>query len=369
MERRSVARTQLMYAIMNTWIHPVWIDSPWESLQKWISQHSFDGAFILMDENSHQFCLNHIQDKRLDFDFHSIIIAPGEEHKNLETSNYIWSSLNELGANRHSLLITLGGGVISDIGGFCASTYHRGIDVLHIPTTLLSMADAALGGKTGIDLYGLKNQVGSTHMPAAVLIDPFFLNTLPDGELHSGFAEICKHALLADPLLWEQLQSMGNKPWENPDDWPTMLQRAIPVKMNVVTRDPLEKSIRKSLNYGHTVGHAFESYFLIHDKHIPHGWAVAAGMQIENHMAVRLGIMAEEVCIQINQVLSTWFPKLPLEGVDLAEIRSLMQRDKKNRKGTTAFSLISTAGQFVNTLQINDDQLINAALLSYLQSE
>ncbi len=350
---------------MKTWIHPVWIESPWERLQNWISSQSYDGIYVLVDDNSSEYCLGYFTNMFSEKKFYTIQIRPGEEHKNLETCAYIWSALSKLHANRNSLLIALGGGVITDIGGFCAATYHRGMDVLHIPTTLLSMADAALGGKTGIDLGALKNQVGSTHMPVAVLIDPYFLNTLAPQELHSGFAEICKHALLADPEFWNQIISMGPQPWKNAMHWPMLLEGAIPVKMELVTKDPSEKSIRKSLNYGHTVGHALESLFLKNNTPISHGWAVAAGMQIENQLAVELGIMKPEVLNQMNQKLSEWYPKLSFEGHQADEILSFMFSDKKNRHGSIAFSLIADIGQMTTLVQVQDESIILLAIKAY----
>lgn len=351
--------------MMNTWIHPVWIESPWNNLEEWMSSQSYDGIFVLVDENSSKYCLSYFATMFSEKKIHTICIRPGEEHKNLETCAYIWSILSKFHANRHSLLITLGGGVITDIGGFCAATYHRGMDVLHIPTTLLSMADAALGGKTGVDLGALKNQIGSTHMPVAVLIDPYFLNTLALQELHAGFAEICKHALLADAEFWNKLITMGTQPWKDASQWSILLERAIPVKMELVTKDPNEKSIRKSLNYGHTVGHALESFFLKNNTPIPHGWAVAAGMQIENRLAVELGIMNPEVLNQVNQKLSEWFPKLSFEGHHGDEILSFMFSDKKNRHGSIAFSLISNIGKMTKVAQVQDESRILSAIHSY----
>jgi 3-dehydroquinate synthase len=264
-------------------------------------------------------------------------------------------------------MICLGGGVVSDIGGFCASAFHRGLDVLPVPTTLLAMADAALGGKNGVDLDSVKNQVGTTWMPAGVLIDPGFLNTLPLAELHAGFAEIVKHALIDGDELWQKLCILGSTPWLDAGQLPAIIAEAAAFKMRIVTLDPSERGLRKVLNLGHTIGHALETHFLKRGESISHGQAVAAGIQIENILAMLIGLLEKKICREVNAQLASWYPKLLISEADMPEILTTMRADKKNSQGRMSFSLMRSIGDVTPDCQTADLGLIKKAVLGYAQ--
>ena len=210
-----------------------------------------------------------------------IEIPSGEEHKNLEKCQLIWNALSSHHFDRNSLLINLGGGVVGDMGGFAASTYKRGIDFIQIPTSLLAMVDASVGGKLGIDFAYLKNQIGVFNNPKAVLINPVFLNSLPNNQLLSGFAEVVKHALIEDKCYWKEITTT---PLEKMN-WESIILQSIVIKNNIVTQDPLEKGERKKLNFGHTFGHAIESFYLKLGKPILHGEAISLGMILESNLS------------------------------------------------------------------------------------
>jgi 3-dehydroquinate synthase len=352
---------------MEHWIHPLWTDDPWSQFARHLESKAYDGVFILMDENTRRYCLPLFLAHAAGLVHHPLVIPAGEQHKNLDTARYIWENLSRYQANRRSLMICLGGGVVSDIGGFCASTFHRGMDVLNVPTTLLAMADAALGGKNGVDLDSIKNQVGTTWMPAGVLIDPGFLGTLPLTELHAGFAEIVKHALIDGEDFWQRLCSPGTSPWTESARLPVIIAEAAAFKMRIVTQDPSEKGLRKVLNLGHTIGHALETHFLQRGESVSHGWAVAAGIQIENILSVLLGLLNEQTCREINAQLALWYPKLLLSEVDLSEILATMRADKKNRNGRISFSLLRSQGNVDTDCQTDNMDLIKKAILVYVE--
>jgi 3-dehydroquinate synthase len=261
-----------------------------------------------------------------------LVIAPGEIHKNLSTCQRIWNGMFDAGLDRKSLMINLGGGVIGDMGGFCAATYKRGIDFIQIPTTLLAMTDASIGGKLGIDYEGLKNTIGVFRDPAAVFVDPSFLKTLSARELTSGFAEVIKHALIGDSLLWNAILAMKSL---DGTDWTAILQASIAVKVRVVTEDPKEKGLRALLNFGHTVGHAIESYFLASDAPLTHGEAVATGMICEALTAGESFSRTEEII----PVIFRFFKLRPIPEHAFDDILQMMAQDKKNASGKVRMAL------------------------------
>src|SRR5690606_33736054 len=226
------------------------------ALNQHIDKHNYSKIFVLVDGNTQQYCLPPFLEM-LDFTFDVlIVVAPGEEHKNIKTCLKVWEALSEADADRKSLLINLGGGVLTDLGGFVASTFKRGIDFINIPTTLLSMVDASVGGKTGVDLGSLKNQIGVINQPNLVLVFPEFLKTLESRQVTSGYAEMLKHGLIKDAAYWSSLKL------ENAFMDASTIQKSIAIKNEVVLQDPMEKGLRKILNFGHTLGHAIESYCL-----------------------------------------------------------------------------------------------------------
>ena len=306
----------------------IWMGN--NSLSK-LDVSSYSKIAILVDENTKRDCLYKLPKIE-----NSLIIEipSGEENKNISTCNFIWEKLTEHQFDRNSLLINLGGGVIGDIGGFCASTYKRGIDFIQIPTTLLAMVDSSVGGKLGVDFKDLKNQIGVFNNPKSVLIDPEFLQTLPENELKSGFAEVVKHALIADKDLWSKITST---PFANLD-WQEIIAISVQIKNKIVRKDPLEKGERKKLNFGHTYGHAIESYYLEKGTPILHGESVFMGMILETDLS---SISEEEKQEIKNFILSNFsLPFTPKKS----DILSNLVNDKKNKEGKINFSLLNKIG-------------------------
>ncbi len=264
------------------------------------------------------------------------ILPPGETFKNLTTCEQVWQAMLEANLDRKALVINLGGGVVGDLGGFCAATWKRGMDFIQIPTTLLSMTDAAIGGKLGIDFQGLKNVVGVFQNPAAVFADPVFLQTLPERELRSGFAEVLKHALLGNPALWRNLEALPNL---EDAPWMAILRSSIAVKVHVVTEDPHEQGLRMLLNYGHTIGHAVESYFLKGPFPRTHGEAIALGMICESWLARTASPNGHNRLAQVITLLAASFAHDPIPTAAFPEIWATMQQDKKNVAGAVRLAV------------------------------
>ncbi|MCZ2102743.1 MAG: 3-dehydroquinate synthase, partial [Chitinophagales bacterium] len=249
----------------------------WSALKQKIQATSWSKIFVLVDENTEKYCLFHLLEQ-MDLPIHVIKIPSGEQHKNLNTCQLVWQNLMAKGADRLSLLINLGGGVIGDLGGFCAGTYMRGIRFIQIPTTLLSQVDASVGGKLGVDFMERKNMIGLFGNPEAVFIFTDFLKTLPERELKSGYAEMLKHALIADKDAWNRLSKTDVA---TINDWESTIYESVMIKQSIIQEDPLEAGKRKILNFGHTVGHAIESYWISREKPLLHGEAIAIGMVAE----------------------------------------------------------------------------------------
>src|SRR5688500_10356753 len=246
--------------------------APAKDLKQFLDERKYSKITILADENTRQHCYPVVSEI---LGPHEVInIKSGEEHKSLETCQFIWQSMTDQHLDRHSVLIIIGGGVLGDMGGFCAATYKRGIDFILVPTTLLSQVDASIGGKLGIDFQHFKNHIGVFQTPALTVLHSGFLDTLPAPEKRSGFAEVIKHALIADAPVWEEIRkySLDDQPW------PMLLEHSVKVKLNVVRSDPYEKGLRKTLNAGHTIGHAVETFLLQSGRKVLHGEAVAAGL-------------------------------------------------------------------------------------------
>ena len=299
---------------------------------------------ILVDENTKRDCFSKLP--KLD---NSIIIEikSGEENKNINTCNFIWEQLTKYNFDRNSLLINLGGGVIGDMGGFCASTYKRGIDFIQIPTTLLAMVDASIGGKLGINFNALKNQIGIFSYPKTVLIDPLFLETLPDNQLKSGFAEVVKHALISDKNLWNRLR---NTSFEE-QNWEEIIETSIQIKNKIVLSDPLEKGERKQLNFGHTFGHAIESYYLEKGTSILHGEAVFMGILLEIEISSLSDLEKSEIKKYILSSFS--LPHCP----NKSDLIKYLKNDKKNSDGKISFSLLKKIGNCTIDNLFSEDEL------------
>lgn len=310
-----------------------------EAIREWLAARAYSRVAILVDENTVKHCWPHLS-TLLD-DPLLIEIPSGESHKTLETCRHIWQQMLEGGLDRKSVLLNLGGGVIGDMGGFCAATFMRGIDFVQIPTTLLAQVDASVGGKLGIDFQHYKNMVGLFADPQAVFIFLPFLETLPARELRSGYAEVIKHALIGDAGLWEQLLAHTDPATV---DWETVLPRALMVKKRIVEADPLETGIRQILNFGHTVGHAIETWALSHGLDLLHGEAVAQGMIAETRLSHQYAGLSKTDMDRIISFLEIAFPHV--SPAPEAELNAIMQKDKKNLKGRIRMALLEGVGKY-----------------------
>jgi len=319
----------------------------------------YDKVFCLIDENTKKYCLPEFE--KYDFNIqHYLEIKSGEQHKNIDTCKILWNELMKHGATRNSLLINLGGGVIGDMGGFVAATYKRGVDFIQMPTTLLAMVDASIGGKTGIDFMGLKNQIGLIKKAKGVFVNPAFLKTLPLNELQSGFAEMMKHALIDSNEHWKELGEIENLRELTEE----AIFKSIGIKMNIVAADEQDNEVRKILNLGHTVGHALESYFLQTANKLTHGAAVAAGILAEFYLAKELGFEVEDFIEKYAKLYLKHFEKVNLQEVYFKELIEIMQHDKKNIGNEICFSLIT--GKQERQIDITASHLqIRKALLRY----
>jgi 3-dehydroquinate synthase len=318
------------------------LNDNFSQLNDFLHSKSFSKIFILVDENTHEYCLPVVLGNlETDLPFEILEIEPGEEMKNIQTANQLWEILTEMQADRKALVINLGGGVITDMGGFVASTYKRGVPFINIPTTLLSMCDASIGGKTGIDLMHYKNMVGTFTFPEQIFVYPKFLETLPYKELRSGFAEMLKHGLIADEKHWENLIHISKLDFESVIPH---ISTSMEIKQNVVQQDFHEKNIRKTLNFGHTIGHAIESLCLNQGNPILHGEAVAMGMITETHLSFLEGLISEEICNIVIENIQKCYPYLDISDFKDDDIFELLINDKKNTDSKINFSLISGIG-------------------------
>ena len=314
---------------------------------------------IIVDENTHANCLEYLITNFEQLHEAEIILLPtGEEHKQLSIAQSVWEALTEYGVSRHDVIINLGGGVITDMGGFIASCYKRGVDFINIPTTLLSIVDASIGGKTGLNLGHFKNQIGVFSDPIAVCIDPVFLNTLPDYELLSGYAEMLKHGLIKDKKLYEAvLDSLYN------DDFPSndLIVSCIEVKHEVVTQDPRENGLRKVLNFGHTIGHVIEGHFMTRNQ-LSHGHSVAIGMVMESYISMKSGLLSEEDFQYIqNSILELYeMPKYSNDEVN--EMVAMLYNDKKNHNGKIRCALLKGIGNCVYDISVKESQFVEVFL-------
>ena len=333
------------------------LDDNFTALNQFLQHSNPSKILILVDENTHQYCLpTLLANLETDIPFEIIEIEAGEELKKIETAVQLWEILSEFETDRKSLLINLGGGVITDLGGFVASTYKRGVKFINIPTTLLGMCDASIGGKTGIDHQFLKNIVGTFAQPEQIFFYPDFLKTLPFEELRSGFAEMLKHGLIADEKHWNDLISISEL---KPENIKTYIERSMKIKQNVVEQDFKEENIRKTLNFGHTIGHAVESLFLKTAKIIPHGECVALGMICETHLSFLEGLVDQKTSENIIENIRKFYPYIEISVFSNDEILGLMMNDKKNSAGNINFSLLKSIGNSVFDYNCNVKNINN----------
>lgn len=308
-----------------------------------IAECEHDKIFILTDQTTHDMCLPKLQNFLCLKGAQSIVIKAGDTNKTLDSLAEVWTALSQGGATRHSLMINLGGGMVTDLGGFATSTFKRGIDFINIPTTLLAMVDASVGGKTGINFGGLKNEIGVFSDSKFVIINTQFLDTLDHDNICSGYAEMLKHGLISDNKHWAELVGFN---LAQPDlaQLQRMVAESIKVKERIVTEDPHEHGIRKALNLGHTVGHALESFAMKHGRPVLHGYAVAYGMVCELYLSARKTDFPTDKMHQTVRFILDHYGRLPYTCDDYPELLELMRHDKKNTSGIINFTLLGGIG-------------------------
>ena len=307
-----------------------------------ISLCEHDRIFILADETTAKCCLPLVEGFSELHDARRIVIGATDVHKNIQSLSQVWEQLGQGGATRHTLLINIGGGMVTDLGGFAASTFKRGINYINIPTTLLAMVDASVGGKTGINFGGLKNEIGVFNNASTVILDTQFLKTLDAENILSGYAEMLKHGLISDVKMWAELLNFD---LAQPDlaVLGRMVGDSVAVKERIVTEDPTEQGIRKALNLGHTIGHAFESFALQHTP-VLHGYAVAWGLICELYLsAIKTGFPADKMH-QTVRFIQENYGKMTITCDDYPTLLELMTHDKKNVAGTINFTLLGGIG-------------------------
>lgn len=300
-------------------------NNPGHELTRFLQEREYSKIAVLVDDNTGKACYPIIARALPE---HTLItVKPGEEQKNIRTCEIIWRTMTEQMLDRHSVMIILGGGVLGDMGGFCAATYKRGIDFILVPTTLLAQVDASIGGKLGIDFDDFKNHIGVFQLPALTLLYSGFLKTLPETELRSGYAEVIKHILTYDKAMWQRIKT---KPLAE-QDWDTLIAHSVKFKADVVTKDPREKGLRKILNAGHTIGHAVESYFIRVHERILHGEAIALGLVAEGYIASRKGMLSSADLEEIRKYIFRIYGKKAITDSQIEEIARLVVQDKKNK--------------------------------------
>ncbi len=325
-------------------------------LNDFLNQNAHSKIFILVDDQTNKYCLpifkNNFQD-----DFITLEINSGEKSKTIDTVQTLWQELTDLGADRKSVFINLGGGVVTDLGGFVALTFKRGIKYINIPTTLLGMVDAAIGGKTGVDFNGLKNQIGIISPAEMVLIDPSFLKTLPEREIKSGMAEVYKYSLIAAIPEWRLIKE--SKPLQIQNE---VIYAAAMVKQKIVLQDPNENGLRKTLNYGHTLGHAIETLFLSKsaEEQLLHGEAIAIGTIMATYLSyIKLDFPKTDLD-EITDFFIQHYPKISLDQNDMVQIFENLKHDKKNQNGQINFVLLEKIGRPIWDVKVTDDEILEA---------
>lgn len=326
-----------------------------QSLPPFLESRDFSAIAIIADNHTYRLCYPELKPL---LPRHTLIrIKSGEEQKHIQTCETIWDALTRANFDRHALVLNLGGGVIGDMGGFCAATYKRGIAFAQLPTTLLAQVDASVGGKLGIDFNGLKNHIGVFEQPDAVLIDPVFLKTLPERELRSGFAEVIKHCLIADADEWNRIRRRDVAD----QNWPDLVAHSVAIKQRVVAEDPTEKGLRKILNFGHTLGHAVETHFLNQPrKRLLHGEAIAAGMVMEAFVARERGLIDETLLNQIEEYIFSVYGRVALADADVSAVLVLTMQDKKNRGGEVQMALLDGPGHCTFGVVVTKAEMLRA---------
>lgn len=329
-----------------------------ESLGKAVGECAHDRLLVLVDETTQKCCLPVISDYEYMRQAQVITIGATDANKTLDSLTQVWRDMQRIGATRHSLMINLGGGMITDLGGFAASTFKRGISYINIPTTLLSMVDASVGGKTGINFGGLKNEIGVFNNARCVILDTTFLNTMDHENILSGYAEMLKHGLISNEGMWAELLTFDiNRP-----DYKIlnrMVADSVAVKQRIVTEDPIEKGIRKALNLGHTAGHAFESLAL-ERKPILHGYAVAYGLVAELYLCCIKTGFPQDKMRQTVSFIKEHYGRMAITCDDYPHLLQLMHHDKKNQGNDINFTLLSDIGNILINQTATEEEIKEA---------
>ncbi len=335
-----------------------------DRISQWISERSFSKIFILVDENTHQHCLPRLIGNVPALKNASILeVEPGEKSKSVEIAAGLWESMLDENADRKSLLINLGGGMITDLGGFTAATFMRGIRFINLPSSLLGMVDASAGGKTGINLAGKKNSIGVFRQADAVFADLALLRTLPARELISGTAEMIKHSLLQGTGSWKAFADLN---FDRADELEDLVASSIRFKKSITDEDFYEAGKREQLNFGHTIAHALESLYLEKETELLHGEAVAAGIAMEMEISNAWGTgLDQDLIAEVREHISRHFPAVYFEPEEIDELIGFMESDKKNRDGKIHFSLLKSAGECLPSVAVDKD-IISGALKKYL---
>lgn len=341
-------------------------ESAYAILTDYCNKQKFSAIVILVDQNTAQACLPYFL-SHMEFAQQPLVITvpAGEEHKSMSTCMNVIDQLSSTHLDRKGLMINLGGGVITDMGGFIASVYKRGMQYINVPTTLLAMVDASVGGKTGVDLGALKNQIGVINNGGMVIVDPHYLKTLIQRELNSGMAEIIKHGLISDQAYWEQILQTNPK---NIAELEALIHESVVFKNKIVTADPNEQGIRKILNYGHTLGHAIETYCLETQEKptLLHGEAIIIGLILETYISVQRFGFPKETLSELCKYVKPHYPVVSFSCEDIIHIEQLMIYDKKNVGGQINFVLLSGIGEHKLNVQVNSTLIAEA--FDYYQS-
>lgn len=326
-------------------------------LKERLKEYSSESLFFLTDTNTYSYCFPFFEKSKV-LKEHIITLPEGESHKSLESASRIWTVLSQQGARRNSVLINIGGGLVTDLGGFAASCFKRGIRCINIPTTLLSQVDASIGGKTGINFNGLKNEIGTFSIPDRVIIDNRFLTTLSERQILSGLAEMLKHALLSDEKhLAEIMQTETKQAGEK--DFLELIRKSVAVKAEIVEADPKEKGVRKALNFGHTIGHAIESKAIEQNLELYHGDAVAYGIIAELYLSVHKLGFDPKLYDKIRNWIQKKYPAYhPVASAE--ELYELMLHDKKNDRKGVNFTLLCRPGKFETDHYCSREEILEA---------
>ncbi|MBK9107046.1 MAG: 3-dehydroquinate synthase [Saprospiraceae bacterium] len=330
----------------------------WEKLNEYLEHQDYSSIFIVVDENTNKLCLPLLL-SNLSLSPKGITVIPaGELHKDIETCMLVWNDWLGMAVDRKSLIITLGGGVLCDLVGFCAATFKRGLDCVYIPSTLMAMADAAFGGKTGVNLHMTKNIIGLFHSPQVIVLEPLFLNSLDERHMRNGFVEIIKHALIQDPPYWQDIENLE---WPlSEEDLQNFIRKSMRTKMDIVEQDPSEIHIRKALNFGHTIGHAIEKSTLDSDQAILHGEAVAMGMIAESIISARKFKWKPGFLERITSMLIPFVKNISWDEERIESILKNIHFDKKNIQSQVLFSLLEQPGKPALDVKLDLDEITSS---------